>query len=146
MESRRCAPFSLISACVMLVCATILQALQGYPDALSVSFLLIGVTSVIHHCRLDTWWKRDVWKVLDYLMIVCFSIIASVHFANTIWVVTCFLIALVTVAIWTNVFPDMHIPAVQIRINGLTHLCVIHTSKDIQRNHKNIETQKRTEH
>ena len=107
----RCYPYSLISACVMLICAAIKQALQGYPDALSVSFLLLGVTSVIHHCRLDTWWIYDIWRVFDYIMIVIFSLIASSSFfRHWLWLITCLILFILTAAIWTRLVPYSCVP------------------------------------
>lgn len=62
------------------MCAAISQSLQGTPDAFTVSFLCVGCTSVIHHCRLDEWWKYDTWRLLDHLAVVAFGVIACLKF------------------------------------------------------------------
>ena len=121
-----CTPFSIISACVMLVCAAIMQAVQGYPDALSVGFLILGVTSVIHHSRLDEWWKQDVWRALDYIAIVTFFIISSVHFRDKwLWSITCLLVTCVASCIWSGVVDMQHIPATHAIIHVLICSCIV---------------------
>ena len=65
-----------VSACVLVLVAAIVQLKQGYPDPFSVSFLLMAVTTVIHHSRQDKWWYYDIWRLLDYIAIVAFGICA----------------------------------------------------------------------
>mgnify|MGYP004086151385 CR=1 FL=1 len=127
MKEMRCAPFSLITACLIVICATIMQALQGYPDALSVSFLVLGVTSVIHHCRLNAWWKRDVWRVLDYLSIAVFAAVACAYFyQKALWRTTCLLIVMITGFIWSGAIPPKDIPAVHACIHMTTCISVVY--------------------
>ena len=122
----RCAPFSIISACILLMCASIVQAVQGYPDALSVSFLVLGVTSVIHHCRLDEWWKRDVWRALDYLAIIVFAIIATMRFRHTwMWPLLCMTVLSIVFFIWRGSIRTSDIPAVHACIHVIVSLFMI---------------------
>ena len=80
-------PHSLVSACVLLECAAVAQALQGTPDPVTVAFLCVGVTSVIHHSRLDAWWKRDAWRLRDYVAIAVFSVAVTRRFgAHPLWI------------------------------------------------------------
>ena len=110
----KCSPYSLISACILLLCAAAIQSFQGYPDSVSVSFLMLGVTSVIHHSRLDDWWKYDVWRWFDYLAILIFTSLATYRFKfNTAWLLTCFIVFAITTAVWTDyvrsdIIPCLH--------------------------------------
>ena len=72
--SAKCSPFSLITSCILLMSAAIVQCIQGYPSFVSVSFLLLGVTSVIHHSRLEKWLINDIWRFLDLCAIGLFLI------------------------------------------------------------------------
>lgn len=115
-----CAAHSLVSACVLLMCAAIAQAVQGHPDPTTVTFLLVGVTSVIHHCRLNEWWKRDVWRWLDYAAIAAFTIFATLRFGDRL---ECRVVALIVVAIassiWSGRVPLQCIPAVHAAMHVL---------------------------
>lgn len=116
-----CAPHSLVSACVLMQCAAIAQALQGYPDMVTVSFLLVGVTSVIHHCRLDAWWKRDVWRCLDYLAIVLFAAAATARFGcHPVWIGVCTAACAAALATWTGALSPEVVPVA----HALMHLVV----------------------
>jgi hypothetical protein len=120
-------PYSIISACLLIVCAAIVQAIQGYPDAFSVSFLLLGVTSVIHHCRLDEWWKHDIWRLFDYLAIAAFAIIAINKFRSVlVWFLLCMLVLPVTCLIWCGAIGTPSIPVAHAFIHGILCLCVFY--------------------
>ena len=109
----KCAPFSLISALSILICAGVIQALQGYPDAFSVSFLFMGVTSVIHHSRLDEWWKYDTWRVLDYIAILIFTTVASIYYRHTYtWQLLCVGVVCIQLSILLGYVCSSKIPAV----------------------------------
>lgn len=100
-----------------MMCATALQAQQGYPDAFSVSFLLLGVTSVIHHSRLDAWWKRDLWRVLDYAACLTFAAVAFATFqGHPILIGTCVVVLAISASIWTVLVAEANVPA--------AHACV----------------------
>lgn len=117
----QCAPHSLITALGILVCAGVLQALQGYPNTLSVSFLLLGVTSVIHHSRLDSWWKNDAWRMLDYMAVFVFFTVASIRFRDTLtWQLLCVAIVCNQSLIWRGHIEDSKIPV----IHASMHLMV----------------------
>ena len=117
----RMRPHSLISACILNAYATCLQASQGYPSAVSTSFLLLGATSVIHHCRLDTWWKRDIWRVLDYASILLFAISGCVAFWDRlIWWFSCLAILTITALIWTDAVSEATVPS----LHALTHIII----------------------
>ena len=120
-QQMECPPHSLISACILGVCAIIVQALQGSPNALSVSFLFLGCTSVIHHCRLDTWWKRDIWRVLDYVAILLFAFASYTSFCDRIvyWI-SCCVILTITTLIWTDAVGVFMIP----RLNAFMHIII----------------------
>lgn len=112
-QMAKCVPFSLITALAILVCAGVIQALQGHPDALSVSFLLVGVTSVIHHSRLDEWWKYDAWRMFDYLAIAVFATVASICYRDTLtWPLLCATIVCMQSLIWLGHICTSRVPAV----------------------------------
>lgn len=107
------APYSLYSSCLLLTVAGILQALLERPTPLSVSFLLLGVTSVIHHCRLDAWWTYDIWRVLDYLAIVVFIAFATSVFKNSpVYWVTSVIVSLFVILIWSELVAPRYIPCI----------------------------------
>ena len=113
-----CAPHSLVSACALLLCAAIAQAVQGYPDSTSVSFLLLGVSSVIHHWRLDEWWKQDVWRWLDYLAIVAFFALGSCRFRDSAhWWAMCAGVLAIAAVIWCGCVPRDKVPCVHAAIH-----------------------------
>ena len=117
----KCPPHSLVSACIILICATVVQACQGYPSPLSVSFLVLGVTSVIHHCRLDAWWKRDFWRALDYMAILVFTLAAcSAFWEESIWWFACLAVATIAVLIWTNAVTMSSVP----RLHAFMHIII----------------------
>lgn len=119
-----CSPLSLISACILLISATLLQAAQGYPSALSVSFLVLGVTSVVHHSRLDTWWKWDAWRALDYVGTACFAIVATFYHAGSkVWISNCLFAVVVTTLIWTEYVPYNFVPALHACMHIAVTLC-----------------------
>ena len=122
-----CAPYSLVSACFLLAAAAVIQAVRGGPDALSVAFLLVGVTSVIHHSRLDEWWKRDFWRALDYAMIVLFTIVAFSYYSRRAeWLSTCAFVLVTAALIWTNLIPEVHVPAVHACIHVAVAICMLY--------------------
>ena len=97
----------------MMMCATALQARQGYPDAFTVSFMLVGVTSVIHHSRLDTWWKHDLWRVLDYAACLVFAVVAFATFGcHPIWIAACIALLALAGSIWSGLIAEASVPAV----------------------------------
>ena len=127
-----CASCSLISACCILICATVVQALQGYPDAFSVSFLLLGVTSVIHHCRLDEWWKRDVWRALDYIMIAVFFLVAGATFRRCLlWWTMCLAVLVSTAATWSGVVAPTSVPVLHACMHITVCLSVMYLWKTV---------------
>lgn len=112
-SDNQCPPFSLITSLIILLSAGLLQAVQGYPDALTVTFLLVGVTSVIHHSRLDDWWKYDVWRVLDYIAILMFVTAASLRFRTTLlWPALCAIVFSIQSLIWLKVIDGSAVSAV----------------------------------
>ena len=116
-----CAPWSVVSACVMLECAAIAQSMQGYPDALTISFLLLGVTSVIHHSRLDEWWTPDIWRWLDYASIVAFSVAVTLRFgADPAWMSTGALVATIAYLIVKGLVNATVVP----QLHSVMHLLV----------------------
>ena len=115
-----CSPWSLVSACILLMCAALAQAAQGYPDPTSVSLLVMGVTSVIHHSRLDKWWKWDAWRWADYLAIALF-VIASIHrFFSIQWLAISAMVLALAASIWSGYVPYENIPCV----HAVMHLLV----------------------
>lgn len=123
----RCEPYSLFSALFLLVCAGIAQSLQGYPDCVSVCFLLVGVTSVIHHCRLDTWWKQDAWRCLDYVSITIFVMCACARFGyNKLWWSTCIVLTIVAALIWSGYVPQDKIARFHALIHIVISICVLY--------------------
>jgi hypothetical protein len=78
-----------------------------------VSFLLLGVTFVIHPSRLERWWIQDLWRWLDDVMIAVFSLLASSRFGGRrTWCCTVLYVSLATALIWTGAVPVTHVPAV----------------------------------
>lgn len=117
----KCEPYSLFSALFFLVCAGLAQSVQGYPDCVSVCFLLVGVTSVIHHSRLDTWWKQDVWRCLDYISIVIFATCACARFGrNELWVLACIVSIVIAALIWSGYVPQHKIA----RFHAIIHVAI----------------------
>ena len=115
-----CAPWSLVSACILLVCAACAQAVQGYPDPTSVSFLCVGVTSVIHHSRLDEWWKWDVWRLADYCAIALFLTTSTHRFFSIQWLAIGAIALALVAGIWSGSVPYENIPYV----HALMHILV----------------------
>jgi len=117
----RCSPFSLITSCILLISGAISQCIQGEATLISVSFLLMGVTSVIHHSRLEKWWITDIWRFLDYFAIVIFIISSSLAFKNSkLWYLTFFVSFFIQILIWSNIVNEKYIPYV----HGLIHIMV----------------------
>lgn len=116
-----------MSACFLLTCAGVVQAVQGYPDAFSVVFLLLGVTSVIHHCRLDEWWKYDVWRLFDYVAILVFFVVATARFGQTvIWPCACCVISAIVCLIWTGCVDVGKVPMVHACMHVLVCIVVLY--------------------
>lgn len=112
---------SLLSSCVLIECAAIAQAIQGHPDPVTVTFLCVGVTSVIHHCRLDAWWTRDVWRLLDYTAILSFAVAASGRFgADPLWICACAIAFATAFGSLMGVTPRDRVPTV----HGVMHIAV----------------------
>ena len=121
-----CAPLAAASACFLLVVAAIVQTMQGYPDLFSVSFLLLGVTSVIHHSRLERWWILDVWRLLDYFMIAVFSLVASLRYRRRqTWFCTVLFVSIVTAAIWTGAVSATNVPVVHSSMHLAVAACAL---------------------
>ena len=115
-----CPPWSLVSACILLLCAAVAQALQGYPDATSVTFLLVGVTSVIHHSRLDTWWKNDIWRWLDYAAIAAFLLAATLRFSSPVCLIIAAAAICLAIPIWAGCLTNAQVPC----LHAAMHLLV----------------------
>ena len=127
----KCAPFSLFTALIILVCAGVIQALQGNPDALSVSFLLMGVTSVIHHSRLDKWWKYDIWRLFDYMAISIFATVASLYYRHTYtWSLLCVSVACIQIYILLGNISYSNIPAVHACMHLMVCVSVMYLSRE----------------
>ena len=122
----RCRCHSLVSACILLICAMVAQSVQGFPDPVSVSFLLVGVTSVIHHSRLDEWWKRDVWRLLDYAAIAAFVTCAIIRFGiRADFLLLSAVASVITVAIWRGDVKYDDIPSAHALMHILTAIVVM---------------------
>ena len=102
------------------------QSVQGFPDPVSVSFLLVGVTSVIHHSRLDEWWKRDVWRLLDYAAIAAFVTCAIIRFGiRADFLLLSAVASVITVAIWRGDVKYDDIPCAHALMHILTAIVVM---------------------
>ena len=120
-----CAPWGLVSACVLLMCAALAQAVQGYPDATSVSFLCMGVTSVIHHSRLDEWWKWDAWRWVDYIAIALFVTASISRFFSMQWLAIGAMVLALAAGIWSGCVPHAKIPCVHAVMHTLVAVSVL---------------------
>ena len=98
--------YTLYSSVILLICAALIQCIQDSPNGLSVAFLFLGTTSVIHHSRLHKWWINDVWRFIDLTMVFLFFICYtrecvacrnSIHLQ--IWCFCLILISLISVGI-----------------------------------------------
>ncbi len=115
------APYTLVTSIILLICATIIQSIQGYPSGVSVSFLLLGVSSVIHHSRQYEWWINDIWRLIDFLMVFIFAYFATLTFGDDIvWIIMCSIVIAITLALWTNFIQKQHRPIV----HSLMHIIV----------------------
>lgn len=112
---------SLISSCVLIECAAIAQAIQGMPDPVTITFLCVGVTSVIHHSRMDAWWTRDVWRLLDYMAILSFAVAGCGRFgADPLWICACVIPFVTAFGSLLGVTPPDRVPT----IHGAMHIVV----------------------
>ena len=127
----KCTPFSIITSLCILVCAGVIQALQGYPDALSVSFLLLGVTSVIHHSRLDKWWKYDIWRMFDYMAISVFTTVATMYYRHTYtWPLICMTVACIQCYICLGYVRSSNIPGVHACMHLIVCVSVLYLKQE----------------
>ncbi len=132
-----CSCFSLITSLILLNSAAIAQCIQSYPDSVTVSFLLVGITSIIHHSRLNKWWINDFWRWLDYLFIIIFSLIIIYNFYNFIILyITIISIFIIVIYIWSGYLNEIYIPYIHGIIHILISFCVLYLI--YERKNKNI--------
>ena len=119
-------PHSLVSACALLECAAVAQALQGTPDPVTVAFLCVGVTSVIHHSRLDAWWKLDAWRLCDYVAIVAFSVAATRRFgAHPLWICASAAACIAAFGSSTGMVSPESVPVVHAAMHAIVGVLVV---------------------
>lgn len=117
----KCSPFSLITSCLLIICAAIIQCIEGNPNYVTVTFLLMGVTSVIHHSRLNKWWINDIWRLLDYCAIIAFTLAMTMKFKyNKLWYFTISIILIIVIYIWSGYLNEKYIPY----IHGIIHILI----------------------
>jgi len=132
-----CSCFSLITSLILLNSAAIAQCIQSYPDSVTVSFLLVGIASIIHHSRLNKWWINDFWRWLDYLFIIIFSLIIIYNFYNFIILyITIISIFIIVIYIWSGYLNEIYIPYIHGIIHILISFCVLYLI--YERKNKNI--------
>ena len=110
----------------MVLCACVAQYVQGTPDAVTVSFLIMVATSAVHHSRLDTWWTWDVWRALDYIAIGAFACAMYTRFKNRLaWKLACAHAAASTCLIWSGYFPERVLPYMHAPMHVVVGTCVL---------------------
>jgi len=135
--NNNCSCCSLITSLILLNSAAIAQCIQSYPDSVTVSFLLVGITSIIHHSRLNKWWINDFWRWLDYLFIIIFSLIIIYNFYNFIILyITIISIFIIVIYIWSGYLNEIYIPYIHGIIHILISFCVLYLI--YERKNKNI--------
>ena len=125
--NNNCSSCSLVTSLILLNSAAIAQCIQGYPDSVTISFLLVGISSLIHHSRLNKWWINDFWRWLDYFFIIIFSLIIIYNFYNFIILyITITFILIIVIYIWSGYLNEIYIPYIHGIIHILISLCVLY--------------------
>jgi hypothetical protein len=141
-SNNNCSCFSLITSLILLNSAAIGQCIQGYPDSVTLSFLLVGISSLIHHSRLNKWWINDFWRWLDYFFIIIFSSIIIYNFYDFIILyITIILILNIVIFIWSGYLNEIYIPYIHGIIHILISFCVLYLiyHRKNNKNNKNYE-------
>jgi len=98
-----CKNNSYISSIILLLTSILYLYLLNEKWYLGVIVLLLGLTSVKHHSRLDKWIIRDLWCYLDLLMVFIFFCTFSFNFKNDIkWILL--ILLSITLYIYINYF------------------------------------------
>lgn len=73
-----------ISSILLFITAIIYQYKQNYVDFFSLSFIIVSVTSILHHERLNKWIINDTRRFLDIIAVIIFSIFLIKKYINLI--------------------------------------------------------------
>jgi predicted membrane channel-forming protein YqfA (hemolysin III family) len=120
-----CSPHSFVSSLLILCCALFVQICERRVSFFTLSFVLLGVSSVIHHSRLDEWWKRDVWRLLDYVSILVFSAACINEFGmSTLLCGACVLVLGMVCLEWTGKVSMKHVPKFHACMQTFVCICV----------------------
>lgn len=114
------APYSLFSSYLIIITALYLIKNEGYTK-LNLSLLLLGITSSIHHSRLDEWWINDIWKYLDYIAILIFLVLGFDKFKYDLyWLLLILYSVLVLCLIIFNFINIQYVPI----LHSTIHICL----------------------
>ena len=99
-------PTTMYTACLLLIIAAILQCCSHKFTCFNAALLLLGVTSVIHHSRLDTWFINDPLACIDRIMCFVVAYLGWKFYKSPLWIAACILSALIIGSMWfTRVNP-----------------------------------------
>lgn len=71
---------SYISSIILLTTSIIYHIIVFKKSLFSISLILVAFTSCKHHSRFDKWFINDIYRLLDWLAIIIFSIIYSIKY------------------------------------------------------------------
>ena len=116
----------MYTACLLLATAAFLQCRDQRVTALNVAFLLLGVTSVVHHSRMSAWKIRDAVFGADVVMCVAFAAAAARQYGDELlfWAAAAYAVGVVATS-WMDGFSSVERTAAW---HGSVHLMVCITA------------------
>lgn len=101
-------PYCLVTAWLVLLVAACKVA-AGCRTAFHAALVVMGITSVVHHSRLDRWWIHDRWRAMD-VVAVLLVVALGLRRGTAAWLLTCAYGAAIFGAIYAGAVPPPQVP------------------------------------